>query len=82
MIRLVLLIMSILFMVSGLIVGLSSLTQLNNQVPPHNVAMLRLWMSPSRLRSYFVGSGYRRMVTGGQLMGAGALIYLSSLLLK
>lgn len=78
----VLLILSVLLIVSGLLIGLSSFTRLSSQAPSYKPSTMQLWMSPSRLRTYFDGNGYRRMVTGGQLIGVGALIYLSTSLLK
>lgn len=82
MLALVLLIASVLFMCLGLVISLTSLSLLNDRAPAYRLKTLGQWFSRRQLRTFFNGNGYRRMMIGGQLIGLGALTYLSTFLLR
>jgi hypothetical protein len=80
--NLILLVAAIVFTVLGLGIGLSSFALLNDRAPAYRPGTLAQWFSPRRLKTFFDGNGYRRLITGGLLIGIGALSYLATLLVK
>lgn len=80
--NLILLIAAIVMMVLGLGIGVSAFALLNDNAPAYRPGTLAQWLSPRRLKTFFDGNGYRRLVSGGLLAGVGALTYLTTLLVK
>lgn len=79
--HLFLLIVAVIFMVSGLVLRFLSFREKTAEAPSFLSFNPRLWVTPIwKHRDWFTPSGHRKFVLGCALITSGALIYLATIL--